>query len=142
MSHEIAKKIFFAIFFSNFSTRICSLYRWNWPMIWVSFESSRPDLVRKRVKSLKSRLFKKKFLDSAKLFASKQIYQFCWHVFSILGYFMGHESLCTMVEGRFKMFQPFKNFHDARKTRNRCRGSLCPSRLERLSGFQWLIHYR
>ena len=37
-------------------------------MIWVSFESSRPDLERKRVKSWKSRLFKKKFLDSAKLF--------------------------------------------------------------------------
>ena len=30
-------------------------------MIWVSFESSRPDLVKKRVKSLKSRLLKKKF---------------------------------------------------------------------------------
>ena len=42
----------------------------------------------------------------------------------------------------FKMLQQFKNFHDTRKTRNRYRGSPCPSRLERLSGFQWLIHYR
>ena len=62
--------------------------------------------------------------------------------FSMLYYLVDHESWCTMMKCRFQMLQQFKNFHDTRKTRNRCRGSRCPSRLERLSGFQWLIHYR
>ena len=47
---------------------ITSWLRHDYVMIWVSFESSRPDLEEKRVKSWKSRLFKKKFWDIAKLF--------------------------------------------------------------------------
>ena len=71
------EKNFFAIFFSNFSTRICSLYRSNWPMIWVSIESSRAELVIKRVKSFKSRLLKKNFWDSAKLFSYLYLRVYC-----------------------------------------------------------------
>ena len=40
-------------------------YRWTWPMIWVSFESSRPDLVKKS-QNLEKSTFKKNW-DSAKL---------------------------------------------------------------------------
>ena len=64
-------KNFFRIFFSNFQTWISHGYRWIWPMIWVSFESSRPDLEEKRVKSWKSRLFKKKNLRLSKALSSK-----------------------------------------------------------------------
>ena len=101
------KKIFFSIFFSNFRTRVCSGYRWNWPMIWVSFESSRPDLVKKRVKSLKSRLFKKKFWDSAKLFPFKDsIMEFLDSRSAFMGTFSSYRTYKTL----YINFFPFLSF--------------------------------